>query len=548
MRVRLSTEWLPTDLRAVARVLGSFALVFSLTMALPVVVGLLVGETAGGRGNATRGFALSAAIGLAVGALLVLAGRGRDRQFFRREGVLSVALVWVLVGMLGGLPFWLSGWVDGFFDGFFESASGITTTGTTILGAGKNPLISEMPPSLLFWRAWLHWIGGLGIVVTFLIFLPALGITEKALVQAEITGVSKGGLKPRIRQSAFMLLRIYLAITLGLVVAYWLLGMTLFEAVAHAFATICTGGFSTRDYSVGQFNSAGLEIAVIAGMFLSATNFALYYGLAGELRGGEVHAPERQSRLRRCLGVFWRDAEFRAYAGIMLGAVAIVTLSLWWRGGVVAGQELIGRNHDYDSLGGCLRDAWFQVTSWNTCCGFANSNANTLPALAQVVLVIVMLTGGCSGSTSGGLKVARIVVLWKLAQRAVRRFLRPRVIEPLRVGGQPLDAETGDAIVALSFVWLSTLVLGTLVLLALAPVDILSAFTSMVTSLSNAGPALTTMAIGQGGNELGVDVGSYGSFGAFPPSAKAFLTLVMLLGRLEILTLLVVMLPGFWKE
>ena len=255
------------NLYMVAKVLGAFLTLFSFLMILPPIVQLLMGEGVVGErhDNAFFGFGISAAIGGMCGALLFRIGKNSKAEFFRREGLLAVALVWFLSGFLGGLPFYFTGVVGSVWDGVFESISGMTTTGSSIMGAGENWAIGDLPVAITLWRSLLHWLGGLGIVVMFLVFLPALGITEKKLFQAEVAGVSKEGMKPRIRESASALIRIYLYITLFLALGYWILGMGGFDAICHSFATIATGGFSTKNGSIGEFQNHWIELLAIVG-------------------------------------------------------------------------------------------------------------------------------------------------------------------------------------------------------------------------------------------------------------------------------------------
>ena len=553
-----ASVWTRIDFAIVAKVLGSFAFLFSLTMLLPILIGLwrderFVTETH----NTLVGFGASTVIGLLLGALLYGAGRRSQGEFYRREGILTVAFVWLLVGMLGALPFWFSGVISP-ADAFFESVSGLTTTGSSVLGSDVTISISSMPPSLLFWRSWLHWLGGLGIVVMFLAFLPALGITEKTLFQAEVAGVSKEGLRPRIRHSSMMLIRIYGVITAALVLGFWLLGMNVFEAICHSFATIATGGFSTKDYSLGEFGSVGIEVLATFGMVLAAMNFGLFHRFATQFRpvfADHWWRPQWRKfptplRLAR---VFWDDPEFRFYASMLLAAFVLITIVLGFSGESamdVADVQADGKLRDYaGSWGQCARDASFQVASLTSSTGFGNSNLLRWPQLAQAMILAMMIVGGCSGSTGGGIKMARALILVKLIGRNLRRFIRPRAVEPLRFGKDSLDVETADRVVALAACWIIILMLGSLVLLVLEPrLDMLGSFSSMVTALCNMGPAFVQVDLH--GQPLGgaIDIGSFGSFGEFSALSKVFMAFVMILGRLEIYTALILLMPGFWKD
>ncbi|MEZ5990640.1 MAG: TrkH family potassium uptake protein [Planctomycetota bacterium] len=544
------------NLRMVARVLGTFLTGFSLLMFVPVLVHVLAGGSiVEGDRNLFVGFGAAALVGGLSGMTLFRIGRQSDADFFRREGLLAVALVWILTGLLGGLPFWFTGSVQGYWDGVFEAISGMTTTGSSIFGAGGNPAIEDLPTAVLFWRALLHWVGGIGIVVMFLVFLPALGITEKKLFQAEVAGVSKEGVKPRIRESANALVRIYLAITLFLLLGFWVLGMGLFDAVCHSFATIATGGFSTKNGSVGQFQSVWIELLAILGMFLAAANFGLYFRVETLFRKAakgrwfpRLHDLPRFREIRR---IFWSDPEWRLYFAICVGLSLIIAVDLWLGHGSVVPSAEFDRHHDYGHVGECLRDSTFQTVSLVSSTGFANSNLHSWPMLAQLLILVAMFGGGCSGSTGGGLKLVRVLVIVSYVRFVLRRFIRPRSVEPFQIRGTRIDQDAVDGIFALFVLWVLVLVFGTLTVSLLEPrVDGLTCFASVLTCLSNMGPgfsALTPDSVTPA-NALAMDIGSYGSFGAYPASVKALLSFTMILGRLEIYTALIVFLPSFWKD
>jgi trk system potassium uptake protein TrkH len=559
-RLQLDTLNLPI----VARVLGTFIWLFSLTMLVPVLVELLQGSNP--KQLALRpdadpyfGFLAGCGIGVLGGLALSWVGRFGKGEFFRREGILVVALLWVGAGLVGALPIWLTGGnlIGGYIDAVFETVSGLTTTGSSILGSGENAAIEEMPTAILFWRSWLHWIGGIGIVVMFLIFLPALGITEKALFQNEVAGLSKEGLKPRIRQTARTLLVIYLFFTLALAIGFMVFGMGLFDAVCHSFATIATGGFSTKNYSIGQFNSIGIEIVAIVGMLIAATNFGLYYQVSrlfrSQARLRDVGASGPRSLLRQRLQgsyqIFTRDPEWRFYFGTFVIVSLGVALLLWFKSASVpdVGE---GRGHEYGNLFSCLRDAAFQTSSLISSTGFANSDLLTWPLLAQCIMMAIMLGGGCGGSTGGGVKAIRMLVLFRLLGRNLRRFLQPRAVEPLRIGDTRIEEELIDRVLALFVAWVLILALGSLALLGLTELDIVSAGTTMLTCVSNMGPGFTAMVpeTGAYANAYGANISSYGSFGFYPDSAKVLMAFVMILGRLEVFTLLVIFMPSFWRD
>ncbi len=583
MRRRLGSG-IGVHVHSVAKVLGIFLFFYSLSMLVPPLVGLFLEHESpqGSPFNPMRGFLLSTLVGCVFGGGLFFWGRRGKGEFFRKEGILVVASIWIFAGLIGALPYLFSGALD-YASGVFETTSGLTTTGSSTLGSAFTPRISSLPKSLLFWRAQTHWMGGLGIVVMFLVFLPALGITEKTLFQAEVPGVSKEGLRPRIRQSAQVLFWIYSGITVALVFGFLYFGMNTFEAVCHSFATIATGGFSTRDFSVGEFGSLGVEWVAIFGMIIAGTNFGLYYKLGAVWRRtmqrsrplqldplldlDEQRVPKSSPLLlplhwlrrlptffKKGFQVFAGDPEFRFYLlTFVIGGLLIAGI-LWAESSLIDAKEEIGRLHDYGNLGECLRDSSFQTASLISSTGFANSNLLTWPLLAQGLLVLIMLGGACGGSTGGGLKAARVLILFKLLGRTIRKFLKPRSVEPLRLGGGKLEQEVIDSVLALFVAWILILGAGSILVLALEPnLDAYSSFTSVVTCLNNMGPGFTALVPGPEGslvpaNRAGIDISSYGSFGSFAASTKYLLSLIMIFGRLEVYAPLAILLPSFWRE
>lgn len=540
------------NVRSVVHVVGLFLMAYAATMLVPIAVGLVMGEDlVGGHFATLRGFLVGTAVTLGIALLLVRIGTSAGPDFFRREGILSVAVIWYAAVICSAIPFTASGAL-GLTDAIFESASGLTTTGASVFGASTTAKISALPPSLLFWRAETHWIGGLGIIVMFLVLLPVLGTTQKRLYVAEVPGISKDTLRPRLRRATLALIVIYVALTLLITVGFLVCGMNLFEAVAHSFATIATGGFSTRDLSIGEFKSIPLEVVCILGMLLSGTSFGLYYKAGETLRGEPAHRGETSLaiRLKRVVGVFWSDREFRLYVTIWAAVSLAVMITLLSHAPVIPDPS--GETHDYAKVGESLRAASFSVASLSTSTGFGSRNFLGWPFMAHALLILVMLHGGCSGSTSGGLKVARFLVMLKLVGRGFHRFLRPRRVEkPLQLGpGRFLDPEQLEEVVTFSAAWIVTLLVGGLLVLFLAEVDELTAFTAVLSCMGNIGPGITevlphTLAPA---NDLGISIGPYGSYGAFPAMAKILLSFVMVVGRLEVYTAVTVFVPAFWRD
>ncbi|MFQ5505652.1 MAG: TrkH family potassium uptake protein [Planctomycetota bacterium] len=540
------------NLRYVSRVVGLFLLCYAPTMLLPLLVGWLMDDSSPADGFATTGaFVGAAGVTVALALLLLRAGERATGEFFRKESILSVALVWYLAVACSALPFVFSGSL-GLVDGVFESASGLTTTGASAFGGGTTPKISQLPSELLFWRALTHWIGGLGIIVMFLVVLPVMGTTQKRLYVVEVPGISKDTLRPKLTSTVLVLFRIYLVLTLAIAAGYLAFGMNVFEAVCHSFATIATGGFSTRDYSIGEFGSLGIETVCLAGMLLSGTSFGLYYKAVDELRRPPMHQEPAGpvQRLRRVFKVFWSHQEFRLYITMWLLVSLGITVTLVTHGPAIPDPS--GETHDYSQLGQALRGGSFAAASLSTSTGFANRDFLGWPFLAHALLILVMLHGGCSGSTSGGLKVVRFLLMLKLVGRGFRRFLRPRRVEKsIHLGeGQSFDAAQLRDVVTFTAAWFVTLLVGGLAVLFLAEVDELTAFTSVLSCMGNIGPGITevlphTLAPA---NDLGVSVGPYGSYGTLPAMAKLVLSFVMVAGRLEVYTAVVVFVPSFWRD
>ncbi len=540
--------------RYVCRVVGLFLLAYSPTMLIPLAVGYCVGEPFGVEPfDTVWGFCAAASVTIAMAFVLLGASLGSKTEFFHKEGILSVAAVWYLVVVCSALPFVFTGTAD-FASATFESASGLTTTGASVFGAKGLPAIEDLPASLLFWRAQLHWIGGLGIIVMFLVLLPMTGATQKRLFFGEVPGISKDTLRPRMTRTVALLFRIYLLLTIAITTGFLVFGMNLFEAVCHAFATIATGGFSTRNLSIGAFHSLGIEMVCLIGMLMSGTSFALYFSAFEVLTRRDEHGTEAQltvwGKVRRAIHVFWTDREFRLYVTIWMVVTSLITITLVIHGPGI--PEPPGEVHDYTNVGEALRSASFSVGSLSTSTGFGTRDYLGWPFLAHALLILIMLHGGCTGSTSGGLKVARFLVVLKLVSRGFRRFLRPRRVEkPLQLGDDNyLDAEGLEEIVTFSAVWFITWLLGGLAILFLSEVDVLTAFSSVLSCMGNIGPGVTEVLPHTLTplNDAGVNVGPYGSYGAFTGAPKLLFAFIMVAGRLEIYAAIAVFAPSFWKD
>jgi trk system potassium uptake protein TrkH len=421
----------------------------------------------------------------------------------------------------------------------FESVSGLTTTGASVCGSGNNiHSIEDLPASILLWRSLLQWMGGLGIILVFLILLPAMGVPGKNLLSSEQVGVSNESMRPRMREQARGLFKLYIFLTATFAMCLMLLGWTMgglspFDSICHALTTLATGGFSTKNASMGAFQNLPVEALTTLFMFLAGCNFIM---LIATLRDG-VHAPRS----------ILKQPEFRLYLRITLGMIAVVTLALWINGSMLTDPSTVDR--DYSNIGRCLRDASFQVVSLMTSTGFCTVNYQFWPNIALLALLFCMFVGACTGSTAGGFKMLRLLVSLKLMVYTVRRFIRPKSVERLKIGDEVLPNSTVSAILALLILWIGAVLAGALVLSSDPRIDILSALSASISMMSCTGPAISQVLPFEGGLAVSqIDLGPYGGYGDLQGWMKIFMAFQMVLGRLEILAPLVLLAPQIWKR
>lgn len=418
-----------------------------------------------------------------------------------REIYFSVTLAWVLAALLGGVPFLIDGTFSNILDSSFETMSGFTTTGSTLLSD-----IEAETPSILFWRSMTQWLGGVGIVVLLVAVAPALGSGAARLLGAEMSGLTQPRLTPRIADTAKALVIVYCAISAAQTVALLIAGMNLYDSIIHTFTTVATGGFSPKTASIGFYDSVAVEAVVIFFMVVSGVSFSLYYLLY----------TRRDFRLLL-------DRELVAYLAIIFGSAVLVWGILVFTG-------------DYaDAPASALRDSAFAVSSITTTTGFATADFDTWDASAKATLVVLMFVGGCAGSTAGGIKVVRILIVLRTVFQDVFRMVHPRAVTPLRLGGAVIPEGVRLAVLALFAAWLITFCVAT-ILVALQPnLTVLSAATAVAATLNVVGPGL-----GQ--------VGASESFEIVNAFGRFVLTICMLLGRLEIFTALALLSPAFWRR
>ena len=477
----------------IQRVLGLLLTMFSATMVLPIVVSLIFAD------GQWITFAGSFLIVLGSGAAIWWPVRNQTRELRLRDGFLVVALFWVVLGLFGAVPLLLTDHPQmSFTDAVFESMSGLTTTGATVLTG-----LGGLPESILYYRQQLQWFGGLGIIVLAVAVLPILGVGGMQLYRAESPGpVKDTRLTPRITETAKALWYVYLGITVVCALAYWLAGMGPFDAVCHALSTVAIGGFSTYDQSIGHFDSTPVELVAVVFMFVSGVNFSLHF-LAWR---------------HRSLKHYVQDPEFRAYAKLLGWLIAVVLLYLYWQG-------------YYPTLSETLTKGLFQTVSIATTTGFTTADFASWPGALPVLLILSSFVGGCAGSTAGGMKVIRWLLLYRQGLREVQRLVHPSAKTPVKLGSKAVPSRVVDAVWGFFAVYV--VVFGILLLILIAAgLDQVSAFAGVAATLNNLGPGLGEVASGFGG------VGVVEKWSA---------VCAMLLGRLEIFTLLVLVTPTFWR-
>ncbi|OOZ41260.1 potassium transporter [Solemya pervernicosa gill symbiont] len=482
------------QLLVVQRILGLLLMIFSFSMAPPILVGWLYGD--GAISPFMQGFLLIFVAGL----LFWLPVRHIDEDMRLRDGFVVVVLFWTVLGLSGAVPLALAEELNLNFAGaVFESLSGLTTTGATVLVG-----IDDLPHSLLFYRQQLQWLGGMGIIVLAVAVLPMLGVGGMQLYRAETPGPMKDNkLTPRITETAKALWYIYLGLTIACAVAYFAAGMDPFDAIAHSFSTVAIGGFSTHDMSMGFFNSALIESVAVVFMLLSGINFALHY-LAWR---------------RLSAAPYSEDPESRTYFVVLLVTAAITTIYL------VLTQT-------FGDFGSALHHGIFQAVSIGTTTGFTTADYASWPGFLPVMLLFVSFIGGCAGSTGGGMKVMRFLLLFKQGVREIKRLVHPNAVLLIKVGNTPMPEKVVDAVWGFFAIYVASFTVMMLTLMATG-LDQVTAFSAVAACMNNLGPGLG-------------DVGS--NYADISDLAKWVLSFAMLLGRLEIFTLLVLLTPTFWRK
>lgn len=480
---------------AVQRVTGILLMLFSLTLLPPILVDLYYENSVG------MSFLTGMWITLSVGTLIWWPVRDFKPEMKTRDGFLITVLFWTVLAIFGAIPLYLSAtaWPS-YTNALFDALSGLTTTGATTVAGG----LDQLPHALLYYRSQLHWLGGMGIIVLAVAVLPMLGVGGMQLYRAETPGPMKDArLTPRITSTARALWLIYVLLTSVCAVTYWLLGMPLFDAICHAMATLATGGFSTHDASIGFFNSPAIELAAMVFMVMGATNFALHF-IAWKERG---------------TGIYARDTEFLMFAVMLAIMGVLVCLPLYLEG-------------PYPELGTVIRKGMFQLVSYGTSTGFRTADPSLWPTYVPQLLILATFMVSCSGGTGGGVKVVRLVLFLKQAMREMKRLVHPSAEVTIKLDGKTVPNDVVYAVGGFFSVYIGFTVLLSM-LMMMTGLDAITAFSVVASSINNTGIALY---------DLHSNVASVSEMG------KWVLMFSMLLGRLEIFTLLIVLSPTFWRR
>ncbi|MDC1447175.1 TrkH family potassium uptake protein [Candidatus Thioglobus sp.] len=482
------------QLSIVAKTLGLLLMVFSFAQVPPILVDLIYSE------GEYLTFVFSFILTVFGGLVLWWPFRAIKKSFRLREGVLIVVSFWIVLSLFGTLPFLITESISNlsFSNAFFESMSGLTTTGATVLSQ-----LDDLPKSILFYRQQLQWLGGMGIIVLAVAVLPLLGVGGMELYHAESSGIAKDRLTPKLRNTAIALWKIYLSLTVFCALAYFFSGMSIFDAISHSFSTVAIGGFSTHDSSIGYFNSVLIEMIAMFFMFLAGINFSLHFVAWNN----------------RSLVDYIKDSEFKTYAMVLFSASAIVIIAL-------------SLNSEYGSTSETIRHSLFQTISIATTTGFTSQNYSNWPAAIPVFLIMVSFIGACVGSTGGGIKVVRVLVMFRLGMKEIHKFIRPNAQVSIKLNKASINEKALVSVLgffslyAISFIFI-------MMLLMFAGLDQVTAYSATAATMNNLGPGLGEVAQ------------NYGSLGE---TAKWILSFSMLVGRLEVLTIIAIFHRAFWRH
>lgn len=470
--------------------IGRILLVEAALLTFPAIGAIIYNE------DTLISFALTIAALTAVG-LPAVRKKPENTAIYAKDGYVIVALTWILMSLFGAMPFYFSGHIPHFIDAFFETVSGFTTTGSTILNN-----IESLPKSLLFWRSFTHWIGGMGILVFVIAILPKTESSSMHIMRAEVPGPTVGKLVSKLRASARILYGIYCVLTMIQIVMLSIGGMPLFDSVVNSFATAGTGGFAVLNNSIEGYNSVYSEMVIAVFMLLFGVNFNIYYMFL--IKQG-----------RQAI----KNEELRYYLGIVLGSIVLIAVCL--------------ANTKY-SIGDSIRYAVFQVASIITTTGFSTANFDTWPVFTKIILVFLMFIGACAGSTGGGIKVSRLMILIKSGLRDIKKAINPRSVETVKVDKHTVDEPVVKSVSVFFATYMIIIAISALVI-SIDGRDIVTTFTSVLACISNIGPGLGA-------------VGPYGNFADFSVMSKLVLSFDMLAGRLELIPMLMLFSPYAWSR
>ncbi len=476
--------------RMVFYMIGQLVKAEAVLLLLPLAVSVIYGE------SCVVPFAVTVLAAIAIGFAFTLISRPRSKVIFAREGFVIVAASWLLMSVIGAMPFVISREIPNFFDAFFETVSGFTTTGASVV---TN--LDALSKGVLFWRSFTHWVGGMGVLVFIMAVVPSSADRSIHIMKAEVPGPIVGKLVPRVRQTARILYLIYIGLTLLQTTLLLCGGMNLFESLIHAFGTAGTGGFGVKADSIASY-SPYIQWVITVFMLIFGVNFNLYYFLL----------------LRRFRTVF-KSGELWTYLGIYLVAVTVVAVNIY---GI------------YGNVGECIRLSAFQVSSISTTTGFATADFNNWPDLSKAVLFVVMFTGGMAGSTAGGLKTSRIVLLFKSIKREFSRMLHPRSVSVVKFEGKPVDDVTLHSVGTYFSLYIGVFI-GIFLLVAVDNFDFETSISAVAACINNIGPGFGA-------------VGPMGSYAGFSAFSKVVLSLAMLLGRLELYPIMITLSPSTWAK
>ncbi len=482
------------QLSIVAKTIGLLLMVFSFAQVPPIIVDLIYAE------GEYFSFLLSFVLTVLGGLILWWPFKDTKKDFRLREGVLIVVCFWIVLSLFGTLPFLITDSISNlsFSEAFFESMSGLTTTGATVLSQ-----LDDLPKSILFYRQQLQWLGGMGIIVLAIAVLPLLGVGGMELYHAESSGIAKDRLTPKLKNTAIALWKIYVSLTVLCALGYFVTGMSIFDAVSHSFSTVAIGGFSTHDASIGYFNSISIEMVAMFFMFLAGINFSLHF-LAWN---------------NKSLIDYIKDSEFKTYAMVLVVSSVIVIIAL-------------GINSEYSSSIETIRHSLFHTISIATTTGFTSQNYSSWPAAIPVFLIMMSFIGACVGSTGGGIKVIRILVMFRLGMKEIHKFIRPNAQVSVKLNGASINEKALVSVLGFFSLYAITFFL-ILMLLMFAGLDQVTAYSATAATMNNLGPGLGEVAQ------------NYGSLGE---TAKWILSFSMLVGRLEVLTIIAIFHKAFWRQ